>query len=132
MYIQASWFKFSNGKTRRYHRAQKTTNPNESVFFYCAVDIVFMTIWTYIDGAVEFQKDTIMAVVYRLYSNWQFMAVSQNYGRERSVAELEKLRREVCEFKHKVVTFFWLVRNFIVFALMFCKFCSSDMGYIKD
>lgn len=71
-----------------------------------AVDMTSIIICAYIDHATRFKIDSIMTGVHRMYYRILPKAVSQNYDRGRSVAELEQFCRVVFSFKHKVeITF---------------------------
>lgn len=60
-----------------------------------------------------------MTVVHRRYSVVVSKVVSKSYGREWYVAELDKLRWNVCAFHHNVVCRFCLVCKFWLFTLKF-------------
>lgn len=70
---------------------------------HCAADMIFPTIRAYINRAKAFQNNANMTGVYCMDSNIIFKVMSQNYGREGSVAELETESKDFCVFKHKFV-----------------------------
>lgn len=56
---------------------------------------------------------------HRIFCDIVSKLVSQNYGKKWSVANYEKLGRDVCSFKHKVVNVFSSVCTYRLFTLKF-------------
>lgn len=72
-----------------------------------------------IDLAARNRIDVKITVAHRMYSIVVYRVTSQSYGRDWSVAEIDKLRRNVCADNHKVVSMFSLVCTFGLFTLKF-------------
>lgn len=84
---------------------------------FCAVVIVVPSVGTYINRATDVQYEANTSNFHSMYSNIVLKVVSQNYGRECSVVESEKLGRDVCTTNRKVVT-------------IFCQ--SADPNYLRQ
>lgn len=85
--------------------------------------MVFQNVGAYIDHSMASQNDADITGFHRMYFNIVFKVVSPNYGQGWSVAELETLSDDVCEFKHKVVN---LILPVAAFGLVTLKFQLLD------